>query len=164
VQKIVLSGSVLGLALSVLAGCSSVSNPIPTEVPTAQTVAGLEPSGTVTMTQVFVSGVGAGKGVLTFQGKSYPFKLVGTVIGYGSLSKADVAGEVYRLEDVSQFSGAWIEGTGAIGLETAAKSDLWLQNKAGVVMHLTGKQEGVTLGLGKDELIIELGKPTGNAK
>lgn len=163
-SKRALPGAGLAVVLLALAGCSSVSNPIPTEVPTAQTVAGLEPSGTVTMTQVFVSGVGAGKGVLAFQGKTYPFKLVGTVIGYGSLSKAEVAGDVYKLEDISQFSGPWIEGTGVLGLETAAKTELWLQNKAGVVMHLTGKQEGVTLGLGKDELVIELGKPTGKAK
>ena len=152
---------VLGFAL---AGCNSISNPIPTEVPTAQSVAGLEPSGGVKMTQIFAGGVGVGKGTLTFRGKTYPFKLVGAVIGYGSLSKADVAGEVYKLEDVSQFSGPWVEGTGAAGLETSPTGDLWLQNKAGVIMHLSGKETGVTLSLGKDELIIELGKPTEKAK
>ena len=41
----------------------------------------------------------------------------------------------------------------------AQTSDLWLQNKAGVVMHLTGTQTGVTLSLGKDELYIRLGQP-----
>ena len=153
----------LGLAsLLALSGCAS--SPVPTQVPTAQSVAGLEPSGTVTMTQVFAGGMGVGKGTLTFQGKTYPFKLIGTVIGPGSVSKADVSGDVYKLEDVSQFSGAWVEGTGAVGLETSQTGDLWLENKAGVIMHMTGTQTGVTLSLGKNEVMIELGKPTGKAK
>ncbi len=144
-----------------LAGCNSISNPVPIEAPTAQSIAGLEPSGHVALTQVFVGGVGVGKGLLTFQGKTYPFTLAGMVVGYGSLSKADVAGEVYKLDDVSQFSGAWVEGTGAAGLETSQKGDLWLQNKAGAVMHLTGKVSGVTLSFGKDEILIDVGKPKG---
>src|SRR5579871_6536185 len=93
-----------------LAGCNSASNPIPMETPTAQSIAGLTPSGRVTMSQVFVSGVGVGKGTLTFKGQSYPFRILGTVVGYGSLSKADVSGEVYKLDDISQFSGVWVEG------------------------------------------------------
>ena len=55
------------------------------------------------------------------------------------------------------FSGLWVEGTGAAGLETSRAGDLWLKNKAGVIMHLTGTQSGVTLSLGKDELFIKLG-------
>jgi hypothetical protein len=145
------------LAAFALVGCNSVSNPIPTQVPTAQSVAGLTPSGKVTMTQVFAGGMGVGTGTLTFNGKTYPFKLLGTVMGPGSVSKISVSGEVYKLDDVSQFSGAWIEGTGAIGLETSQAGDLWLENKAGVIMHLTGTQTGVTLSLGRDELLIKLG-------
>ena len=147
------------LALAILlfiAGCAS--SPIPTEVPTAQSIQGLTPSGTVTMTEVIAGGAGVGTGVLTFKGKTYPFKLIGTVIGPGSVSKVDVAGDVYKLDNLSQFSGPYAEGTGQIGLETSGTGDLWLLNKAGVVMHLTGTQTGVTLSLGRDEIIIELGK------
>ena len=147
-----------GLAALTLAGCNSVSNPIPTEVPTAQSVAGLAPSGKVTMTQVFAGGMGLGTGTLTFEGKTYPFKALGTVLGPGSLSKVDVAGDVYKLNDISQFSGAWVEGTGAPGLETSQTGDLWLENKAGVIMHLTGTRSGVTLSLGRDEILIKLGQ------
>jgi hypothetical protein len=145
------------LAAFALAGCNSVSNPIPTQVPTAQSVAGLTPSGKVKMTQVFAGGMGVGAGTLTFNGKTYPFKVLGTVVGPGSVSKISVSGDVYKLDDVSQFSGAWIEGTGAVGLETAQTGDLWLENKSGVIMHLTGTQTGVTLSLGRDELLIKLG-------
>ena len=37
---------------------------------------------------------------------------------------------IHKLEDAAQFSGAWVEGTGAVGLETSQAGDLWLQNKA----------------------------------
>jgi hypothetical protein len=140
-----------------LAGCNSVSSPVPLQAPTAQSIAGLTPSGKVTMTQVFAGGMGVGTGTLAFNGKTYPFKLLGTVMGPGSLSKISVSGDVYKLDDASQFSGVWVEGTGAVGLETSQTGDLWLQNKAGVIMHLTGTQTGVTLSLGKDEVLIKLG-------
>jgi hypothetical protein len=150
----------IALAALALAGCNSASTPIPMQAPTAQSIAGLTPSGKVTMTQIFAGGMGVGTGALTFNGKTYPFKVLGTVLGPGSVSKVSVTGDVYRLDDPSQFSGVWVEGTGAVGLETAQTSDLWLQNKAGVVMHLTGTQTGVTLSLGKDEIFIKLGAPS----
>ena len=145
------------LAAFALAGCNTVSNPIPMQAPTAESIAGLTPSGKVTMTQIFAGGMGVGTGTLAFNGKTYPFKLLGTVIGPGSISKIAVTGDVYKLDDPSQFSGVWVERTGAIGLETSRTGDLWLENKAGVIMHLTGAQTGVTLSLGKDELYIRLG-------
>jgi hypothetical protein len=140
--------------LVTMAGCAS--SPIPTEVPTAQSIAGLTPSGTVKLTEAFVGGAGIGKGVLTFKGKTYPFRLLGSVIGPGSVSKIDVSGDIYKLDDISQFAGPYAQGTGQIGLETSGAGDLWLQNKAGVIMHLTGTQTGVTLSLGRDEIIIEM--------
>ena len=148
--------SLLALSAVALGGCAM--NPIPTEVPNAQTIAGLEPSGRVVMTEVFAGGAGVGTGALAFRGKTYPFKMVGTVVGPGAVEKLDVAGDVYKLDDVKQFSGVWTQGTGGVGLETSGKGDLWLENKAGAVMHLTGTQTGAALSLGRDEILIELGK------
>ena len=143
------------IALLSVAGCESA--PIPTAVPTAQSVAGLSPAGTVALTETLLGGVGVGKGVLTLQGKKFPFMLIGTIVGPGgSLSKVQVAGDVYKLDDVSQFPGVYAEGTGAPGLETEGKSNLWLENKAGVIMHLTGTSSGVTLSLGREEVLIKL--------
>src|SRR5271170_1103563 len=87
------------LIMLAIAGCAS--SPIPTEVPTAQSIAGLTPSGTVKLTEAFVGGAGVGRGVLTLRGKTYPFRLIGSVIGPGSLSKIDVSGDVFKLEDIS---------------------------------------------------------------
>jgi len=145
------------IALMSVTGCEST--PVPTAVPTAQSIAGLSPAGTVTLTETMLGGVGAGKGVLTVQDKKYPFRLLGTIVGPGgSLSKVQVAGDVYKLEDISQFPGVYAEGTGAPGLETEGKSNLWLENKAGVIMHLTGTSSGATLSLGREEVLIRMEK------
>lgn len=145
-----------GAMVLALAACNSIPSPVPVKAPTEADIASLKPTGKVTLTEAFVAGVGVGKGVLTFQGKTYPFKLAGTVLGAGSVSKVQVAGNVYRLEDISQFSGPYVQGNGPIGLQTSGASELWLENKAGVIMHLVGQTEGVTLSLGEDEVIIEL--------
>ena len=118
---------------------------------------GLTPPGTVKLTEAFVGGAGVGRGVLTFQGKTYLFRLIGSVIGLGSVSKIDVSSGVFKLDNIAQFPGPYAQGNGQIGLETSGTGDLWLQNKAGVIMHLTGTQTGVTLSLGRDE-IIEMAK------
>jgi hypothetical protein len=110
------------------------------------------------MSVMLVGGAGIGRGVLTFQGKTYPFRLICSVIGPGSLSKIDVSGDVFKLDNVSQFTRPYAQGNGRIGLETSGTGDLWLENKAGVIMHLTGTQTGVALSLGCDEIIIEMAK------
>src|SRR5277367_2421674 len=81
------TAAIVVFAVLSIAGCAW--SPIPTDVPTVQSIAGLAPSGTVAMTETFVGGAGIGKGVLTFKGKAYPFRLIGTVVGPGSISKLD---------------------------------------------------------------------------
>jgi hypothetical protein len=149
-----ISIAVVVAALLSAAGCTS--SPVPMTVPTALSIEGLAPSGTVSLTETFVGGAGVGHGVITFRGKTIPFKLLGTVIGPGSLSRVEVAGDVYKLNNIADFSGPYAQGTGPVGLETGATSNLWLQNKAGVIMHLRGKSTGVTLSLGRDEIFIEM--------
>jgi hypothetical protein len=135
-----------------LAGCEIP----PSGIPTAASIHGLRPSGTVTMNQAFVSGVGAGGGVLAFRGRSYPFTLTGSLIGLGAISTLQASGEVYKLRDVSQFSGAWIQGTGSLAITTKANGELWLENRNGVVMRLSAAQAGLTFSQGRYELYIQL--------
>ena len=146
-------GAVLAISsLLPLAGCEIP----PSGIPTAASIRGLRSSGTVTMTQAFVSGVGAGSGVLTFRGRSYPFTLTGSLIGLGAISTLQASGEVYKLRDVSQFSGAWIQGTGSLAITTKANGELWLENRNGVVMHLIAAQAGLTFSTGRYEIFIQL--------
>ncbi len=131
-------------------GCADIEKPGP------QSIAGMSPVGTVRLTEFIAAGADAGKGVLNFQGRSYPFKLLGGVTGGGGAAKIQAGGEVYNLHAMSDFAGLYTQSDGGIGLTTAGASDLWLRNTAGVVLHLTGAQQGVTLSLGREEIMIEL--------
>jgi hypothetical protein len=139
-------------AMLAMAGCSGMMN-----TPTAQSVAGLSPAGNVTITEDFVTGVGGGSGTLEYQGRTYPFKVVGTVAGPGGgLEKISASGPVYKLASVSDFPGRYTQSTGKAGLSSSGSSDLWLENSAGVIMHLQGTSTGEMLTLGKDEIFIRM--------
>jgi hypothetical protein len=111
--------------------------------------------GTVSMTEIIAAGAAGGKGTLTFQGRSYPFKLVGGVTG-GGAANTQAYGDVFNLHNISDFKGLYTQSSGGPGLATSGASDLWLRNSAGVVLHLRGTQEGVTLSLGREEILIEM--------
>ena len=70
--------AMLVAAVLATAGCAGMM-----DTPTAQNVAGLPPSGNVTITEDFVTGLGGGSGTLEYQGRTYLFKVVGTVAGPG---------------------------------------------------------------------------------
>lgn len=137
--------------LSVLTACSG-----PPAVPTEQSIAGRRPVGTVTIAENFIGGAGAGNGTLIFRGQSYPFRLAGAVVGPGGAARIHASGDVYGLTKVEDFPGIYTQGTGARGLETGGRDELWLRNAAGVIMHLRGTQTGVVLGLGRDQILIEM--------
>jgi hypothetical protein len=145
--------TIRGLAIVLLlaaSGCSNIAKPGP------QSAAGMSPDGTVSMTEIIAVGAAGGKGTLTFQGQSYPFKLVGGVTGGGGAANTQASGEVYNLHNISDFKGLYTQSSGGPGLEMSGASDLWLRNRAGVVLHLRGTQEGVTLSLGREEILIEM--------
>jgi hypothetical protein len=108
------------------------------------------------MTQVFLSASGVGSGTLTFRGRTYPFTLVGSLLGYGAISTMQASGEVYKLTDVSQFSGPWIQGTGGLAVTAKANGEIWLENRNGVIMRLHAAQAGLTFSSGRYELYIQL--------
>jgi hypothetical protein len=154
--KLILSPAIAAIlaasTLLPLAGCAIP----PSGVPTAADIRGLRPSGTVTMTQVFLSASGVGTGSLNFRGRTYPFTLVGSLTGYGAISTMQAAGEVYNLHDLSQFSGPWIQGTGSLAITAKANGEIWLENRSGVIMRLSAAQAGLTFSQGRYELYIQL--------
>jgi hypothetical protein len=144
--KVIAAAAVLGLA-----GCSNLS------APTAQSIEDLTPSGSATITEDFVTGLGAGSGTLDFQGQTYPFKVYASVVGPGGgVSKISASGPVYKLNKLADFPGRYTQSTGTAGLSKAGSNDLWLQNSAGVIMHLQGTSTGAMLTLGREELIIRM--------
>jgi hypothetical protein len=162
---------VAALAVAVLAACAGgppedqigpppgmeTTAPAPESAP--PTLRGKAPSGYVDMREVsiaYLGEAGGGKGTLTFQGQSYPFDIAGLGGGGIGVSTLDASGEVYNLTDLAQFPGAYDELRYGAVVGEASTGDLWLENNAGVVMHLKAKREGLMLSLGADVVDIRM--------
>ena len=81
---------------------------------------------------------GLSKGVLTVQGKQYPFTLSGinlvkNAIGAGKLT---ATGKVYDLSDASKFPGTYMRLGGDLGLVKEGNGTY--KNNNGVMMQLEG--------------------------
>lgn len=143
----------IGATLGVLTACSNSGKVGP------GAVAGLTPDATVDMRQVqaaLLASGGGGHGTLYFQGQAYPFKVAGLGIGGIGASTVDATGEVYKLNSVAQFPGTYAQGSYGFALGSKSAGDLWLQNHAGVIMHLKAKREGLMLSLGGQAVEISM--------
>jgi len=124
-----------------------------------EAVAGKTPDATVRMDEVQAAYIGsgsAGSGTLYYRGRSYPFSITGAGIGGVGVSTIDAHGEVYNPRNLSQFAGTYAEARYGFALGTASGGDLWLQNEAGVIMHLKARREGLMLSLGGDAMVISM--------
>jgi hypothetical protein len=140
-------------ALLPLVGCSSSQNI------DQQSVGGKRPDGTVEMNQVqaaFIGSGGGGSGTLNFRGRSYPFAVGGLGIGGIGASTINAQGEVYGLNKVSDFPGAYAQGRYGFVVGETSGGDLWLRNEKGVIMHLKAKRTGLMLSLGGDAVVISM--------
>jgi hypothetical protein len=104
----------------------------------------------------FIGSGGGGTGTLYYQGRAYPFTVGGLGIGGIGASTIEAEGEVYKLNSVSQFPGAYAQARYGFAVGTASGGDLWLQNESGVIMHLHAKREGLMLSLGGDAVVISM--------
>ena len=144
--------AMLVAAVLAITGCAGMMN-----TPTPQSIAGVPPAGNVTITEDFVAGFGGSSGTLEYQGRTYPFKVVGTVAGPGGgVDKITASGPVYKLASVGDFAGRYTQSTGKAGFSSSGSSDLWLENNSGVIMHPEGTSSGAMLTLGKDEIFIRM--------
>jgi len=122
-------------------------------------VRGKAPDGYVEMKTVAAAYIGsgtAGDGTLFHRGREYKFTVGGLGIGGIGVSEMQATGEVYDMADVAQFAGAYAQGRYGYAIGTASGGDLWLQNGAGVIMHLKAKREGLMLSLGGDAVVISM--------
>lgn len=141
------------LALSALGGCTGSVKVGP------EAIAGLTPDGTVDMQEVqvaYLASGGGGNGTLFYRGAAYPFTIGGLGVGGIGASTISAAGEVYKLNSLTQFPGAYIQGRYGFALGNRSGGDLWLQNDAGVILHLKAKREGLMLSLGGDAIAITM--------
>ncbi|MBS0559591.1 MAG: hypothetical protein JSR21_06010 [Proteobacteria bacterium] len=143
----------LAAALVALAACQSSVKIGP------EAVAGLPVSGTVDMREVQVAYIGSGgggHGTLFFRGREYPFTVGGLGVGGIGVSTIDAYGEVYKLNNVYDFPGAYAQGRYGFAVGNASGGDLWMQNEKGVILHLKAKREGLMLSLGGDAVVINM--------
>jgi hypothetical protein len=124
-----------------------------------EAVAGLAPDSTIDMREVqaaFLASGGGGHGTLFYHGREYPFTIGGLGVGGIGASTISASGEVYKLNSIAQFPGTYAEARYGFALGNRSGGDLWLQNNAGVIMHLKAKREGLILSLGGDAILIEM--------
>ena len=144
------------LAISALALGSACSSSVRVG---PESVAGLTPDGTVDMNEVqvaYIGNAGGGSGTLFYRGSSYPFRIAGLGVGGIGASTVDAQGEVYKMQNLSQFAGSYAQASYGFALGATSSGDLWMQNQAGVIMHLKAKRTGLMLSLGADAISISM--------
>src|SRR5262245_50803958 len=122
-------------------------------------VKGQAPDGFVEMHEVQAAYIGSGSGgagSLSFRGAQYPFDVGGAGVGGIGLSTIEATGEVYNLRDLGQFPGTYGQARYGFAIGTASGGDLWLQNEAGVILHMKAKRTGLMLSLGGDAVVIKM--------
>jgi hypothetical protein len=114
-------------------------------------------AGDVEIDQVQIAFIGSanlGGGTLYYGGKQYAFNIGGLGVGGIGASSIEAVGEVYNMTDPSQFAGAYGQARYGAVVGDTSTGELWLQNSAGVYMHLKAKRSGLMLSLGGDVIYI----------
>lgn len=125
----------------------------------AKTAAKDAPSATASFTGETVAvGVGFtwGKGVLTFKGKAYPFKVDGlSAIGLG-ITKISGTGTIYHLKSAADFGGTYVAAGGGASVGSHGEGSASLRNEKGVVIEFHAQEKGVSVNLDLSGVHIEL--------
>lgn len=100
-------------------------------------------------------GVQWGKGVLTYKGKKYTFKVQGLQIGSAGISKLTAKGEVYNLFELAQFPGQYAAvGAGAAIIKGKEGHDF--RNPKNVHIVFKGTAKGLNLSIGPEGFTVQL--------
>ena len=105
-RRTVIASALVGSVLVLLAGLAAAQ--------------AKKPDATLTLSEGSVAvGIGFswGKGTLSYQGKTYPFKVDGLSVGEVGLTRASAAGNVFNLKKLADFSGSYTAGAaeGTVG-------------------------------------------------
>jgi hypothetical protein len=100
-------------------------------------------------------GVEWGKGVLTYKGKKYTFKVKGLQVGAVGISKVTAKGEVYNLFELGQFPGQYAAvGAGAAIIKGKEAQDF--RNPKNVHIVFKGTAKGLNLAIGPQGFTIQM--------
>ena len=101
-------------------------------------------------------GGGAGRGVLTYRGKTYPFNITG--ISFGITAGATVGrfdGWASDIREVSDFAGTYSSVGGGFAL-VGGVNGVHLRNEKGVTIVLQGPKAGLELAANISQITISL--------
>ena len=98
----------------------------------------------------------AGGGVLEYEGHEYYFDIVGLGIGGIGVTHLNAVGAVYNLDDLSKFSGTYVQVRAGGAIVSKGRGYLSLGNGKGVHMDLKGSQKGLGMMTGIDGIVITL--------
>lgn len=147
-MKTKLTSAVIACAAVIISGCATTS-----DAPSAP------PSATVTIQETsaaYYGSVASGKGTLNFQGQSRSFAIAGVGAGGMGAQKLNATGQVYNLNNISDFEGLYRGASSGLTL-IKGKMHAKLTNDAGVVMYLAGETEGLASSIGVQEFKVAFG-------
>ena len=119
------------------------------------------PSGLISLNFKSVGiGIGgsSGDGVLSYQGRDYPFTISGLNLGDVGVSSFQGAGKVYELKGLNDFAGNYAGSEAGLAVR-GGQSELSMRNTKGVtiaVLASEGKESGTRFSLGASGVSIKL--------
>lgn len=148
---------IAAIVVLILAGCRVFSDD--DSLTSVSLTPNEKPTATITLQAASAAFIGSGQGgegTLHFRGKSYPFYVGGLGVGGIGASTIEATGEVYRLKNVGDFPGAYSQVRYGAVAGTASTGEMWLNNPAGVIIHLDTQRTGLMLSLGGDAMVITM--------
>ena len=103
-----------------------------------------------------IVGAGGGRGVLTYRGRDYPFRVSGLSLGVTiGASAMRLTGRVSGLREVKDFAGTY-DAVGGGGAYVGGVGGVQLTNKKGVTITLQGIEVGMEFAANRSAIRISL--------
>jgi hypothetical protein len=103
-----------------------------------------------------IAGAGAGRGVLTYRGRDYPFRASGMSLGAtAGASVMRLTGRVTGLREVRDFAGTY-DAAGGGGAFIGGVGSVQLTNKQGVLITLQAVEAGMEFAANRSRIRISL--------
>jgi hypothetical protein len=103
-----------------------------------------------------IAGAGAGRGILTYRGRDYPFRVSGLSLGVtAGASVMRLTGRVDGLREVKDFAGTY-DAVGGGGAFIGGVGGVQLTNKQGVMISLRAVEAGMEFVANRSRIRISL--------